>query len=202
MNTRSQHVEKFARLPIRRFGRFGNCGPASQAPLRGTTLGRDCTTWGGLAPARPTIPVGLSSPGPVRAGIGIPVAGRAGCATAPGTAAAELTIGAGVEPCHTEGTDIAPTKRALPRLAEIFEPQPPPLPSTFDPGAVELTNCDGAPPAMFVAPASDVTGAVPCVSAIIGDINALAGYIPIWATDINDDTGADETIDPTWVSAD
>ncbi len=174
-------------------------GP-SQAPLRGTTLGRDCTTWGGLAPARPTIPVGLSSPGPVRAGMGMP-AGRAGCATAPGTAAAELTIGAGVDPCHTEGTDIAPTNRALPRLAEIFEPQPPLLPSTFVPGAVELTYCDGLPAAMFVAPANDVAGAVPCASAIIG-VNALAGYIPIWATDINDDTGADETIDPTWVSAD
>lgn len=142
---------------------------------------------------------------PARAGTGMPPGDPTGSATAPGTAApviAELIIGAGVDPCHTEGTDIAPTNRALPRLAEIEEPQPPPLPSTFVAGAVELTYCDALAAATFVAPASDVAGAAPCVSAIIGDITALAGYIPIWATDINDDTGADETIDPTWVSAD
>ncbi|BBX42839.1 hypothetical protein MSIM_42900 [Mycobacterium simiae] len=55
--------------------------------------------------------------------------------------------------------------------------------------------------AASVAPASVVTGTVPCASVITG-IRAVAGYIPIWATDINEDTGADETIDPTCVNAD
>ncbi|GLE54565.1 hypothetical protein ATCCBAA256_41590 [Mycobacterium montefiorense] len=199
-------MSKNVRVPrFQWFGRFGSCALPSQAPLRGTTLGRDCTTWGGLAPARPTMPVGLLSPTAVRAATGMPLVDPVGGAETPAPPApaiAELTIGAGVDPCHTGGTDIAPTSRALPRPAVIEEPQPPPLPTTFIDGAVELMYCDALAAATFEAPASDAMGAAPCESAIIGDINALAGYTPIWATDINDDTGADETIDPTWVSAD
>ncbi|BBY25577.1 hypothetical protein MSTO_57820 [Mycobacterium stomatepiae] len=129
-------------------------------------------------------------------------AGSTAAPLAPAPAIAELTIGAGVEPCHTGGTEMAPTNRALPRPAEMDEPQlPSPLIMRIA-GPVEPTVCDAPVAATLVAPASDVTGAVPWLSAIIGGINALAGYIPIWAADIKDDTGADVTIDPTWDSAD
>lgn len=167
-------------------------------------MGRDATTWVALVPARPTISAGLSSPAAARAGIGTPLVDPTGSATAPDAPApaiAELTIGAGVEPCQTGGTDIAPTNRALPRLAEMEEPQLPSPLIILIAGAVELTVWDAPGAAIFVAPASDVTGAVPWASAIIGG-NAVAGYTPIWATDINDETGADVTIDPTWVNAD
>lgn len=97
------------------------------APLRGTTLGRDCTTWGGLAPARPTMPVGLSSAAAVRAGIGTPLVDEV-VVTVPdaaGPVSVAPMIGAGTDPCHTGGTDIAPIRRARPRLAEIDELRPP-----------------------------------------------------------------------------
>src|SRR6516164_492305 len=46
--------------------------PPYPTPVRGTTLGRFCTTWFGLAPPRPIIPPGMPPPpAPIGIGIGI-----------------------------------------------------------------------------------------------------------------------------------
>src|SRR5208283_3136235 len=114
-------------------------------------LGRDCTTWFGLAPPRPNIPPGMPAPAPpIPIGIGIigmpPPTGAAPAGTAPAISPpspdmAELTIRAGAEPCHVGGTDIAPTNRALPRPSPIPAPRPPtPPPSPFIAGTALLTN--------------------------------------------------------------
>jgi hypothetical protein len=89
-------------------------------PVRGITVGRDGTTCG-LAPPRPIILLGAPlAPVPTGIGvIGVPAAG-ATAASAIATLGssplspdiAEVTIRAGIAPCHVGGTDIAPTNRA------------------------------------------------------------------------------------------
>ncbi len=110
-------------------------------PVRGITLGRDCTGFP-AAPPRPIIAPGIPAPAPpIGIGIiGIP-AGRAapvssaglGMPAAPKPDNGELAIRVGVEPCHVGGTDIVPTIRALPRPADVAEPSPPP-PNGLVPG--------------------------------------------------------------------
>lgn len=114
------------------------------------------------------------------------------------------TSRAGTAPCHAGGTEMLPTNRAVPRLADIAEPKPPLLPSTCMPGAVAPASA-GAPARTSVAPITEVAGTVPCASATIGDTTAaVAGYIPIWATEARDDTdtGSAENSVPTWAIAD
>src|SRR6201992_1227118 len=111
-------------------------------PVRGTTLGRFCTTWG-LAPPRPIIAPIPPAPAPPPIGIGIigippPAAGAPPLAAAisaafiappgPIPAIAALPIFPGIEPCQVGGTDIAPTRRALPNSPDIPAPIPPPNP--------------------------------------------------------------------------
>ena len=110
-------------------------------PVRGTTLGRACTTWFGLAPPRPSIPPGMPPPAPMPPiGIGIipmpPPTGAPAAAAAPGISPpipdiAALTIRDGADPCHVGGTDIAPTSRALPNPASAPPRPPMPPPSPF-----------------------------------------------------------------------
>ena len=66
---------------------------------------------------------------------------------------AELTIRAGIDPCHVGGTDIAPTNRALPKSAAIPEPRPPAPPNDFMSGTAFPTNF-GASAANAPAPAA------------------------------------------------
>src|SRR5262245_49918821 len=105
-------------------------------------------------------------PMPPPIGIGIipmplPAGAPAAAAAAPGGSSpipdiAALTIRAGDDPCQFGGTDIAPTRRALPKPASA-PPRPPiPPPSPLPIGAALLTNFAGSmAPAAPVAPASD-----------------------------------------------
>ncbi len=104
---------------------------------------------------------------------------------------AELTIRAGIDPCHVGGTDIAPTNRALPKSAAIPEPRPPAPPNDFMSGTALPTNfvASAANPApVALANPAELEFAI-CAIDISGDIIMLAGYIPIWATDVNDCNG-------------
>jgi hypothetical protein len=107
---------------------------------------------------------------------------------------AAVRIRAGAAPCHVGGTEMAPTNRADPRPADIAEPHPPLLPSACVAGAVEPTN-PGASATTSVAPTAADAGALPCASVIIGGRTALAGYIPIWAAVVSDDTAGRENND-------
>jgi hypothetical protein len=132
-----------------------------------------------------------------------PVEAPAGTGT-PGTGSniAAVAIRVGTDPCHAGGTEMAPTNRAEPKPADIAEPNPPLPPNACIAGAVEPTK-PGVSASTPAAPATADAGAAPCASEIIGGKTALAaGYTPIWATETSDDTGTDETNDPTSATAD
>lgn len=140
--------------------------------------------------------------------IGTPVGpevavGRPGAAPSNPVIAA-VTIRAGIDPCHAGGTEMDPTNRAVPRPADMAVPKPPLLPSTCIGGPLEPTSA-GASASTWAVPATEDAGAVPCASTIIGDSTAaLAGAIPIWATEAKDDTdaGTAENNVDTWAIAD
>jgi hypothetical protein len=104
---------------------------------------------------------------------------------------AELTIRAGIDPCHVAGTDIAPTNRALPKSAAMPAPRPPAPPNDFISGTALPTNLvASAPNPAMLAPAKPAVAELLfaiCAMLIRGDIIMLAGYIPIWAIDVNGD---------------
>ena len=114
---------------------------------------------------------------------------------------AELTIRAGIEPCQVGGTDIAPTNRALPKSPAIPAPRPPAPPNAFISGTALPTNfAESAPNAPAPVAPANAAAELPwlpiCAKLIIGEIIMLAGYIAIWATDVNDDNGtADSAAD-------
>src|SRR6516225_1343791 len=179
--------------------------PPYPTPVRGTTLGRFCTTWFGLAPPRPIIPPGMPPPpAPIGIGIGIiPVPAPPPIAPAipagispPSPDIAALTIRAGDDPCHVGGTDIAPTNRAWPKLpAPPPKPPRPPPPSPL--GTVSPTNFGVSAPTNPAAPvpasALQFAPLIPAWAAImIGDIAMLAGCMTIWDSCDICETGADE----------
>lgn len=132
-----------------------------------------------------------------------PVEAPAGTGT-PGTGSniAAVAIRLGTDPCQAGGTEMAPTNRADPKPADIAEPKPPGPPNACIAGAAEPTK-PGVSASTPAAPATADAGAAPCASEIIGGKTALAaGYAPIWATETSDDTGTDETNDPTSATAD
>ena len=147
-------------------------------PTRGTTLGRFCVTCG-LAPPRPIMPPAPAPPAPPPIGIGIigippPVGAPAipaalGIPAPPNPDIAALPIRAGVEPCQVGGTDIAPTKRALPKPAAA-DPKPP------NPLGATASTILGTLAAISEAPARAGVARIPAWAAImIGDIIKLAG---------------------------
>jgi hypothetical protein len=120
---------------------------------------------------------------------------------------AELIIREGIEPCQVGGTDIAPTNRALPKSAAIPAPRPPAPPNGFMSGIALPTNFAGS-----AANAAALAAAIPavfddelaiCTRLISGEIAMLAGYIPIWATDVNgcNPEAADSTVDSADIAA-
>src|SRR5258708_3113409 len=112
----------------------------------------------------------------------------------PSPSIAEVAIAFGTEPCQVGGTDIAPTKCALPKSPAIPAPSPPTPPSGFTSptnfGA--STSPAAAVPAMAAAPPL-----APCINDIIGDIIMLIGMAPICATAMICCRGADATADCT-----
>jgi hypothetical protein len=165
------------------------------------------------------MPPGIPPPAPIPIGIGIGVIPPGPPGAAPAIAAAlgippspdiaELTIRAGIDPCHVGGTDIAPTNRALPRSAAMPAPRPPAPPNDFISGTALPTNlAASAPNPAILAPAKPAVAAwllfAICAMLISGDIIMLAGYIPIWAIDVNGDNpeAADSTDDNTAAGSD
>lgn len=101
---------------------------------------------------------------------------------------------AGIDPCHTAGTDITPTSRAVPKPADATPkaPSPAPLIGCCSSYTLLPAICGGGSTGGVVAPTNI---GEPCAAlwaaAIIGDISALAGYIPACATVVNVATGVE-----------
>lgn len=103
---------------------------------------------------------------------------------------AELTIRAGIDPCQVGGTDIAPTNRALPKSAPMPAPKPPAPPNGLRSGTALPTNLVASAPnpaALAAAKPAVPAELLPAIwkMLISGEIAMLAGYIAIWATDVN-----------------
>jgi hypothetical protein len=182
--------------------------PPYPTPVRGTTLGRDCSTCG-LAPPRPSIPPGVPAPPIPPIGIGIigmppadaPKAVVALGISPPNPDITELSIPAGTDPDHVGGTDIAPTSRALPKPADVTGPSPPaPPPSGVSAGAVLPTNFGTSAPTAAALANPAVPVFAPCANDISGDISVLTGDAAIWANDVNEFTGTDEATDCSAIS--
>jgi hypothetical protein len=157
------------------------------------------------APIPPPIGIGIIPIPPPPAGPAAAISAALGIPPSPDIA--ELIIREGIEPCQVGGTDIAPTNRALPKSAAIPAPRPPAPPNGFMSGIALPTNFAGS-----AANAAALAAAIPavfddelaiCTKLINGEIAMLAGYIPIWATDVNgcNPEAADSTVDSADITA-
>src|SRR5258708_7353533 len=129
-----------------------------------------------------------------------PAACAISAAEAPTPESAPLAIPFGIEPCQVGGVDIAPTKCALPKSAPTPPSPPTPPPSPFAAGATSPTNFGISAAPIAAAPKPAVPAFALCANDIIGDINMLAGYIAICATDMICCSGTPPTSDDTAVA--
>lgn len=179
-----------------------NSGTADHR-VRGTTLGRDRTTSALVprsSPSGPFSPTGMAVIGtPLPGAAALAVAAEAGAPAATPDIAGAGTY-AGIDPCHTAGTDIAPTNRAVPSPADATPRAPSPPPANGCRSDSMLWALCGASAATLVvlsksgagaAAGATAAGPVLWASATMGGISALAGYIPAWATVVKVATGVD-----------